>query len=102
MMVRVAVGCLTHETEGILDEAAREACWYGNAFPKFHNDDTLWGYMIWTEQQYQSWRSSGINNVPFLCLMAMVIYDWEKPDKGLHQATWAMRYLAALASCVFP
>ena len=53
MMARAAVGCLT-EGGQLLDEAAWEAYWFYNAFPKFHDDDALWGYVIWTEQQYQS------------------------------------------------
>jgi len=32
----------------------------------------------------------------------MGVYDWEDPDKELPQATRAIRYLAALASRMFP
>jgi len=55
-----------------------------------------------SERQYCIWQRSNIKDVPFLRLMAMGVYDWEEPDKELQQATWAIRYSAALASRMFP
>ena len=78
------------------------ARWMNDSFPEFHNDDTLWGYVIWAERQYRLWQRSDIKDVPFLWLMAMGVYDLEEPDTEMHQATHTIRYSAALVSRMFP
>jgi len=90
------------EGNRILDDEERKAWWMNDLFPKFHNDNALWGYMIRAERQYCIWQHSDIKDVPFLRLLAMGVYDWEDPDKELQQATRAIRYSVALASRMFP
>jgi len=62
----------------------------------------LWAYTIRTEEQYKTWKCQDIKDVPFLCLMAMEVYNWEALDQELLQVKWAMHFSTVLASRMFP
>ena len=67
-----------------LDAVAWEAHWYGDCYLDAHNDDALWAYTIRVKYQYWAWNWQDMNDIPFLHLMAMGIYNWECPDQELH------------------
>ena len=80
-----------------------ERCWHCDIFSELYNDNALWAYSIWVLEEIQVADHTKVKDPVLCCLMAMGAWDWDKKEgTKLHQAMRAMRFSAALVSCLVP
>ena len=76
----------------------KEARRVNDAFVEAHHDDALFGYMLRESSDYETTDWNVVNDPVIHRLLRMGIYDWQDPDKELHQAKRAIRFSTALSS----
>ena len=72
-------------------DAAEEARWRQDAMPELHNNDALWAYTLRASEEYQMLDRCRLNDETLYRLLAMGIFDWEKPDVLMNQVLQAVR-----------
>ena len=71
--------------------AAEEAHRKQDAMPELHNDDALWAYTLRASKEYRMLDRHRLNDETLYHLLAMEIFNWEKPDVLMNQAQQAVR-----------
>ena len=66
------------------DAMAQEYRWKNDTFPELHNDDALWGYMIYCSEENCCQVGGQVKDAVIQCLLVMGMYDREKPNDWLN------------------
>ena len=65
-------------------------------FLELQTDDRLWANMIRASYDLKLMDHEKVNDSVLLNLLQAGVYDWEKPNDRLHQATQAIRHSTAI------
>ena len=71
-------------------DTAEEARWKQDAMPELHNDNALWAYALRASKEYWMLDRHRLNDEALYHLLAMGIFDWEKPSVLMNQAQQAV------------
>ena len=77
---------------------ARIHRWKNNQLEELHNDDALWGFMIWALEEFRLMDHTKLRDPVMSRLLQMGIYDWRGEDHRLHQSTPAMHHATPMAT----
>ena len=79
-----------------IDYSQLQAMWAKDNLAELHNDDALWGFMIWGHEWLKNFKP--LNMDPTICcLVSMGIYDWKAPDASKGHALQA-----GALGCLYP
>ena len=72
--------------------------WAKDHLPEAHNDDALWGYCIWIQEELRLWDEDTFDDAVLYRLFRMGIEDWTGENQRKDQSTQAMCFAVVLGS----